>query len=66
VDIAGRFGWLLYGLRPRALLHHDSAIERFWRYLKAQACANRLFKSIAELLDSVDKVLTSQNDLVSS
>jgi transposase len=38
-------------------------IERFWRYLKEQACANRLFKVIDEILDSVDKVLDSQNDL---
>jgi len=39
-------------------------IERFWRHLKEQACANRLFKSISEILDSVDKVLALQNDLV--
>lgn len=38
-------------------------IERFWRHLKDKACANRLFKSIDELLDSIDKVLTIQNDL---
>lgn len=38
-------------------------IERFWRHLKDKACANRLFKSIAEVVDSVDKVLTCQNDL---
>lgn len=38
-------------------------IERFWRYLKEQACANRLFKTMAEMLDSVDKVLVLQNDL---
>lgn len=38
-------------------------IERFWRYLKEQACANRLFESIAQILDSVDKVLAVQNDL---
>jgi transposase len=38
-------------------------IERFWRHLKQSACANRLFKTIQELLDSVDKVLTIQNDL---
>ena len=37
-------------------------IERFWRHLKEKACANRLFKSITELLDSVDKVLAVQND----
>lgn len=38
-------------------------IERFWKYLKEKACANRLFKSIVEMIDSVDKVLTIQNDL---
>ena len=38
-------------------------IERFWRHLKDKACANRLFKTIAEMIDSVDKVLTVQNDL---
>lgn len=37
-------------------------IERFWRHLKDRACANRLFKSIAEVVDSVDKVLSLQND----
>jgi len=39
-------------------------IERFWRHLKETACANRLFKEIKELLDSVDKVLAIQNDLL--
>jgi len=38
-------------------------IERFWKHLKETACANRLFKSIDEILDSVDKVLALQNDL---
>ena len=38
-------------------------IERFWRHLKEKACANRLFKTIAEMIDSVDKVLTVQNGL---
>ena len=38
-------------------------IERFWRHLKEKACANRLFKTIDEMIDSVDKVLTIQNDL---
>ncbi len=38
-------------------------IERFWRHLKDKACANRLFKTIADLLDSVAKVLAIQNDL---
>lgn len=38
-------------------------IERFWKHLKEKACANRLFKTIVEMIDSVDKVLTVQNDL---
>ena len=38
-------------------------IERFWRHLKETACANRLFKVIQDMIDSVDKVLTVQNDL---
>jgi transposase len=41
-------------------------IERFCKHLKAKACANRLFQSIEEVVDSVDKVLVSQNDLCSS
>jgi transposase len=41
-------------------------IERFWRHLKEQACANRLFKTVSEILDSVDKVLVLQNDLAHS
>lgn len=40
-------------------------IERFWRYLKERACANRLFKTVDDILDSVDKVLALQNDLES-
>ena len=38
-------------------------IERFWRHLKERACSNFLYKTIAELLTSIDKVLTIQNDL---
>lgn len=38
-------------------------IERFWRHLKEKACANHLFKMITDMIDSVDKVLTIQNDL---
>ena len=41
-------------------------IERYWRHLKEKACANRLFKTIEELVDSVDKVLTLQNDVTRS
>ena len=35
-------------------------IERFWRHLKESACANRLFKAIQDMVDSVDKVLVVQ------
>ena len=38
-------------------------IERFWRHLKETACANRLFKHISEIVDSVAKVLSILNDL---
>jgi putative transposase len=38
-------------------------IERFWRHLKESATANRLFKLISDVLNSVDKVLAIQNDL---
>jgi len=41
-------------------------IERFWKHLKEKACANRLFKTIAEMIDSVDKVLAIQNELTHS
>jgi len=43
-----------------------NSIERFWKHLKANACANRLFLTIEEVVDSVDKVLSSQNDFHSS
>ena len=41
-------------------------IERFWKHLKAKACANRLFQDIEEVVDSVVNVLDSQNDFGSS
>jgi putative transposase len=37
-------------------------IERFWKYLKATACANQLFANIDALVTSVKKVLDTQND----
>ena len=40
-------------------------IERFWRYLKRSACANKLFANMDELSASVDQVLLFQNDLLS-
>jgi transposase len=36
-------------------------IERFWRYLKASACANKLFPDMNALVASVEKVLNYQN-----
>lgn len=41
-------------------------IERFWKHLKDKACANRLFNDIQEVVDSVVKVLDTQNDFASS
>jgi transposase len=41
-------------------------IERYWKHLKAKACANRLFQEIEEVVDSVVNVLDSQNDFESS
>ena len=37
-------------------------IERFWKYLKASACANKLFADMNALVASVEKVLYQQND----
>lgn len=41
-------------------------IERYWRHLKDKACANRLFETVEELVDSVSKVLSLQNDVTRS
>ena len=41
-------------------------IERFWKHLKAKACANRLFENIDEVVNSVVDVLVTQNDFESS
>jgi putative transposase len=41
-------------------------IERFWKHLKEQACANRLFEQMSEVVNSVVKVLLTQNDFASS
>ena len=37
-------------------------IERFWKYLKASACANKLVSDMNALVASVEKVLHQQND----
>jgi len=38
-------------------------IERFWKYLKSSACANKLFPNMDALIVSVEKVLLQQNDI---
>ncbi len=40
-------------------------IERFWKHLKAVACANKLFPDMEELVASVEQALIEQNDLQS-
>lgn len=37
-------------------------IERFWKYLKASACANKLFADMNAVVASVETVLQQQND----
>lgn len=37
-------------------------IERFWKYLKTSACANKLFVDMNALVASVEKILQQQND----
>lgn len=37
-------------------------IERFWKHLKASACANKLFPTMQSLLASVEQHLRQQND----
>jgi hypothetical protein len=40
-------------------------IERFWKHLKSQACANKLFDDMDALIASVEQILQQQNDLSS-
>ena len=40
-------------------------IERFWKHLKAVACANKLFPDMEALVTSVEQALIEQNDLQS-
>jgi transposase len=37
-------------------------IERFWRHLKDQACANKLQDSIQDVVHATHKILTQQNN----
>ncbi len=39
-----------------------NVIERFWRFVKDQACANHLEDQIEAVLASAEKVMTRQND----
>lgn len=41
-------------------------IERFWRHLKDLACANKLQSNIENVMCTVNKILSEQNDLNSS
>lgn len=41
-------------------------IERYWRHLKEKACSNFLFKTVEDLIESVEKILAIQNDLTHS
>ena len=37
-------------------------IERFWRFLKDRACANKLEDNIDEVVKSAEKIMTAQNN----
>lgn len=41
-------------------------IERFWKYLKSSACANKLFPNMDALIISVERILLQQNDILST
>jgi len=49
-----------------AYCSHLNPIERFWRYLKDQVCADTLFMTFPDLLDSLEQQLRHQNDLTAS
>lgn len=38
-------------------------IERFWLHMKTLACANKLYKSIQDLIYGVERTMSHQNDL---
>jgi putative transposase len=38
-------------------------IERFWRFLKDKACANKLQDNLDEVVKSAEKTMTAQNSL---
>jgi transposase len=40
-------------------------IERFWRYLKDKACANKLQGNIDEVVRAAEKIMVTQNSLIS-
>lgn len=37
-------------------------IERFWRFLKDRACANKLEDNMGEVVKSAEKIMTAQNN----
>jgi len=45
---------------------HLNPIERFWGYLKDQACANKLEDDMEAVLASVENILIQQNQTDSS
>jgi transposase len=40
-------------------------IERFWRYLKDKACANKLQDNMDEVVKAAEKIMVTQNSFVS-
>jgi phytoene/squalene synthetase len=49
--------------RQKSLLEKCYWGERFWKYLKSLACANKLFTNMEAVIASVEKILLQQNDL---
>jgi len=40
-------------------------IERFWRFLKDKACANKLQSNIDDVVNAAEKIMNAQNNLAS-
>lgn len=57
-------GFFVYWLPPYC--SNLNLIERFWAFLKAFACADKLFASVAALLASVRRCIQIQNDPAAS
>jgi len=43
-------------------VQYDEPFERFWRFLKDRACANKLEDNMDEVVKSAEKTLVAQND----